>query len=123
MTPQDALRALLHHHGADPSLAAASAVAIPVDDHDVVIEYVQAGHFAVHAAMAGVTNPVDDAQAAFLMMAHLAGAGTRGCSFWLTPDRHVRVGLCVLGPDFVPAALADAVERVASVALARLDHG
>ena len=118
-TLEAALKAAGERAGQPLELNSAGSVGLAVGPErtEVVIDWVEKGGCAaVHAALS-LPEGVDLHQAArVLMQAHLAGAATRGCTFWLVPDGSVRVGALLLGPTCGEEEVLEAVGRVVEVA-------
>lgn len=85
---------------------------------DVAVEWIGPGRcIAVHApfllprqVLGEATLPLE------LLKAHLAGAGTGGCSFWMTPEGLVRVGVTLIGPRTDVDQVLEAIGRVEHMA-------
>lgn len=116
----EALVALSAQLGQPIALNEAGAVGLSLGEPavEVIIEWIEPGEcVAVHAAVA-LPAPIsdNDGGATTLLKAHAAGAGTRGCAFFLLPDGTVRLGATLLGPSLSVEGLIEAIRRVAATA-------
>jgi hypothetical protein len=84
----------------------------------ITVEWVgSADCVAVHTAFPLEIAPRNRSAAAnSLMLSHLAGAATLGCSFWLTPQGGVMIGATLFGPTLDEQMLLEAIGRVCKLA-------
>lgn len=117
---ENALVDLSTRIGQDAQLGGNGGVAFRIGNPpvDVAVEWVGPGRcVAVHAPFLLPRRVLDEATLPLeLLKAHLAGVGTGGCSFWMTPEGFVRVGITLIGPRTDVDQLLDAIGRVEHMA-------
>ena len=102
--------------GHDLKLGPKDAVGLVIDGAEIVVEWIEPSRCAaVHTRLELPNVLVGPDLALLLMQAHLAGASTHGCTFWLAPDNSVRVGALLLGPSCGPDELIEALQRVMTI--------
>ena len=119
MALERALRDVGMRIGQELRLGSAGGIGVRLGEPpvDVAIEWIEpAACVAVHAPFPIPKDLPWAAVAPTLLKLHLAGAGSRGCAFWLLPDDSVRVGLTLVGPHLDDEALLEAISRVVTVA-------